>query len=99
MPVRVRIYGQEAVFQQGCWVCEDESLGAMLEALTDPRAMTPEEEERYAVYCAGRYGGQIYRGQVWEAAPYPEPEIRIEDIAPRGRPEKAGWLSFLKRRS
>ena len=38
MPVRIRIYGHEASFSQGCWTCEDDALQAMLEALVDPRA-------------------------------------------------------------
>lgn len=82
MPVRIRIYGKEAIFNQGQWACDDESLEAMLQALSDPRAMTAEEEEKYALYAAGRYGGLIFRPHGWEAAPLPEAEIKMEDFQP-----------------
>lgn len=98
MPARIRIYGQEATFAQGCWACADETLQAMLQALADPRATSLEAELRHARYAAGRFGGQIAVGDGWEAAPLPEPEIRMEDIAPPGRPQAAGWLSFLRKR-
>lgn len=99
MPVIIRIYGKEATFSQGCWDCEDESIRALLQALADPRAHTPEDEEKHGLYAAGRYGGLILLRGEWQSAPHPEPEIRMEDIAPAGRPEKAGWLSFLRKRS
>jgi hypothetical protein len=98
MPVKIRIYGKEAVFTRGCWTCEDESLLAMLESLADPRAVTEAEEHAHALYAAGRYGGVIAVGEGWEAAPHPAPEIRLEDFAPARQPERAGWLSFLRRR-
>ena len=94
MPVRIRIYGKEATFSQGRWACEDESLEAMLQALADPRAMTPEEEEKYALYCAGRYGGLIYRTYGWEAAPLPEPEIKMEDFQPPKKEASSGGGLF-----
>ncbi|MFD1730880.1 hypothetical protein ACFSC4_06970 [Deinococcus malanensis] len=56
MPVRIRIYGKEAEFSQGCWSCDDDSLLAMLEALADPRARTEQEEREHAIYAAGRLG-------------------------------------------
>lgn len=89
MAVRIRIYGKEAIFNQGLWACDDESLEAMLQALADPRAMTAEEEEKYALYAAGRYGGLIYRTHGWEAAPLPEPEIKMEDFQPQKKQPKA----------
>lgn len=98
MPVRIRIYGQEATFSQGCWTCGDDSLKAMLEALADPRALTAEQEHAHAVYAAGRYGGHILVGEVWELAPHPEAEIKMSDIAPPGRPAGAGWLTFLRKK-
>lgn len=98
MPVRIRIYGHEAIFSRGCWTCDDDSLQAMLEALADPRAVTPEQEHAHALYAAGRFGGLIATESGWEAAPHPEAEIRLEDVAPLRHPERAGWLSFLRRR-
>ncbi|SMB94306.1 hypothetical protein [Deinococcus hopiensis] len=98
MPVRIRIYGHEATFAGGQWTCADDSLQAMLQALADPRATTPEQEHVHALYAAGRFGGLIATPQGWEAAPHPEAEIRMEDIAPTRRPEQSGWLSFLKRK-
>ncbi|MPY66767.1 hypothetical protein F8S09_08695 [Deinococcus sp. SDU3-2] len=98
MPARIRIYGQEATFTQGCWACDDETLQAMLQALADPRATSHEAELKHARYAAGRFGGLVAVGDLWEAAPLPEPEIRMEDIAPAGRPQAAGWLSFLRKR-
>ncbi|GAA5501852.1 hypothetical protein Dxin01_01591 [Deinococcus xinjiangensis] len=101
MPVRIRIYGKEAIFNQGLWACDDESLEAMLQALADPRAMTAEEEEKYALYCAGRYGGLIYRSHGWEAAPHPEAEIKMEDFQPQKKapnPNSGGGLFGMFRR-
>lgn len=98
MPVRIRIYGQEATFSRGCWTCDDDSLQAMLEALADPRALSEEAERTHALYAAGRFGGHILSGEVWEPAPHPEAEIRITDFAPARQPERAGWLSFMRRR-
>lgn len=98
MPVRIRIYGHEATFARGCWTCEDDALQAMLEALVDPRALTAEQERAHALYAAGRYGGLILTPQGWEPAPLPAPEIRLEDFAPARHPERAGWLSFLRKR-
>ncbi len=95
MAVRIRIYGKEAIFNQGHWACEDESLEAMLQALSDPRAMTAEEEEKYALYAAGRYGGSIFRANAWEVAPLPEPEIKLEDFQPpRKEPGQGGGGLF-----
>lgn len=98
MPVRIRIYGQEASFSRGCWTCEDDGLQAMLEALADPRALTEDQEHAHALYAAGRYGGSVFISGTWETAPHPEAEIKISDIAPQGRPERAGWLTFLRKR-
>lgn len=98
MPVKVRIYGQEATFSQGCWACEDDSLLALLDALADPRARTPEQERAHALYAAGRYGGTVATAEGWEEAPHPAPELRLADFAPAAAPEQAGWLSFLRRR-
>ncbi|RJF71468.1 hypothetical protein D3875_07700 [Deinococcus cavernae] len=97
MPVRIRIYGKEAIFTQGCWVCEDESLQAMLQALADPRAVTPEQEHQHALYAAGRYGGLIALPHGWEAAPLPAPEIRMEDLLPP-KEKGGGLLGFLRRK-
>jgi len=98
MPVRIRIYGHEATFARGCWTCEDDALQAMLEALADPRAVTDEQERAHAVYAAGRYGGLIATSHGWEAAAHPEAEIKLTDFAPARHPERAGWLSFLRKR-
>ncbi|AXG98021.1 hypothetical protein [Deinococcus wulumuqiensis] len=98
MPVRIRIYGIEASFSQGCWDCEDDSLRSMLEAMADPRARTPEEEHRHALYAAGRYGGLIAVGEEWQTAPHPDPEMALGDMAPAAAPQKAGWLNFLRKR-
>lgn len=98
MPVRIRIYGQEATFAAGHWSCDDDSLQAMLEALADPRALTPEQERDHAWYAAGRFGGLVATEGGWEAAPHPEAEIRLQDLAPGGRPERVSWLSLLKRK-
>lgn len=98
MPVRIRIYGQEATFSQGCWTCDDDSLQAMLEALADPRALTPEQEIAHAWYAAGRFGGLVATEQGWEVAPHPEAELHLADFAPTQQPGRAGWLSFLRRR-
>lgn len=98
MPARIRLYGQEATFSQGRWACADESLQAMLQSLADPRALTPEAEMQHARYAAGRYGGLIATDLGWESAPMPEPEIKLSDFAPADRPERAGWLSFLRKR-
>ena len=101
MPVRIRIYGQEATFSQGRWACEDESLAAMLEALSDPRAMTADEEERHALYAAGRYGGAVFRLDTWEAAPLPEPEVFFGEVAPKKPPAPgaaSGFLGLFRRR-
>ena len=74
------------------------------------RANWPEEEVRHARYAAGRYGGVIATDFGWEAAPLPEPEIRMEDFAPAPRPAPSqraapaqrsapgGWLGFLRKR-
>lgn len=88
MPVRIRIYGQEASFALGQWTCEDESIQAMLQALADPRAQTPEAEQEHALYAAGRFGGLISTPHGWEAAPHPEAEIRMEDFQPARTPRK-----------
>lgn len=98
MPARIRIFGQEATFSQGYWVCEDQSLQAMLQALADPRALTPEEEHQHALYAAGRYGGLIAQPHGWEAAPLPAPEIRAEDLLPHAKAKSGGLLGFLRRR-
>ncbi|WP_291428695.1 hypothetical protein [Deinococcus sp.] len=98
MSARIRVYGKEAVFTQGAWHCDDESLQAMLQALADPRAMTADQERRHALYAAGRFGGLIASEYGWEAAPHPEAEMKLEDFAPARQPERAGWLSFLRRR-
>ena len=68
----------------------------MLQALADPRATSEEAERRHALYAAGRFGGQVAVGDGWEAAPLPE--IRMEDLAPAGRVQATGWLSFLRKR-
>lgn len=98
MPVKVRIYGQEATFSQGCWACEDDSLLALLQALADPRACAPEQERAHALYAAGRYGGMIASADGWEEAPHPAPELRLADFVPPTAPQQAGWLGFLRRR-
>ena len=100
MSVRIRIYGQEAVFSQGHWACPDESLQAMLEALADPRALSPEQEQAHALYAAGRYGGLIATDYGWEAAPHPEAEIKLEDFQPRREARKpgVGLLGLLRRK-
>ena len=98
MTARIRVYGKEATFTQGHWACDDESLQAMLQSLADPRAVTEEQERTHALYAAGRLGGLISTEYGWEAAPHPEAEIRMEDFAPARQPERAGWLSFLRRR-
>ena len=82
MSARIRIYGKEATFTQGHWKCDDPSLEAMLQALADPRALTPEQEQEHAMYAAGRYGGWIATSLGWEAAPHPEAEIKLEDFQP-----------------
>ena len=97
MPARIRIYGKEATFTQGRWTCADESLQAMLQALADPRATTPDEEHRHALYAAGRYGGLIHEIHGWVVAPLPAPEIRMEDLLP-GKKEGGGLLGFLRRK-
>ena len=98
MSARIRIYGQEAVFTQGLWACDDESLQAMLQALADPRALSEAAEQEHALYAAGRFGGLIATALGWEAAPHPEAEIKLEDFAPARNPERAGWLSFMRKR-
>ncbi|WP_216321655.1 hypothetical protein [Deinococcus aestuarii] len=99
MPVRIRIYGKEATFSRGCWSCEDDTLQAMLEALADPRALTQEQERTHALYAAGRFGGMIAsEAGDWAPAPHPEAEIKITDFAPAQQPERAGWLSFLRKK-
>jgi hypothetical protein len=98
MPARIRIYGHEAVFTGGHWNCPDDSLQAMLEALADPRALDEQAEREHALYCAGKFGGLVHTPYGWEAAAHPEPEIRLEDFAPAHKPERAGWLSFMRKR-
>lgn len=98
MPARIRIYGTEASFAQGCWACQDDSLQAMLQSMADPRALSPEAEAEHALYCAGRFGGLILVGEAWQAAAHPEPEIRLSDFAPPQAPQRAGWLSFMRKR-
>lgn len=98
MPARIRIYGHEAVFAAGHWSCPDDSLQAMLEALADPRALDDQAERQHALYCAGKFGGLVHTQYGWEAAAHPEPEIRLEDFAPQHKPERAGWLSFMRKR-
>ncbi|CAM3636177.1 hypothetical protein [Deinococcus frigens] len=98
MPVRIRIYGKEATFSQGCWNCDDDSLQAMLQGMADPRALSQAQEHEHALYAAGRFGGLIATPLGWEAAPHPEAEIKLEDFAPGPRPERAGWLSFLRKK-
>ncbi|MEF2278802.1 hypothetical protein V3W47_10875 [Deinococcus sp. YIM 134068] len=99
MPARIRIYGKEATFARGQWTCEDDALQAMLEALADPRALTAEQEHAHALYAAGRFGGLIATDAGdWTPAPHPEAEIKLEDFAPARQPERAGWLSFLRKK-
>ena len=99
MPARIRIYGKEATFSAGHWTCEDDTLQAMLEALADPRATTHEQERAHALYAAGRFGGMIAsEGGQWSPAPHPEAEIKMSDFAPAQQPERAGWLSFLRKK-
>ena len=103
MPVRIRIYGKEAVFSQGCWSCDDDALQAMLQSLVDPRfPFTDEAEREHGMYAAGRFGGLILMETGWVVADHPAPEITMEDLTGR-RPkererEKGGWFSWLKRR-
>jgi hypothetical protein len=85
VPVRIQVYGVMAEFRAGVWSCEDDSLRAMLEALVDPRACTPDEERAHALYAAGRLGGMIAGPLGWELAPHPEAEIRMEDLQPAPR--------------
>ncbi|MFC4637340.1 hypothetical protein [Deinococcus hohokamensis] len=101
MPVRIRIYGKEAEFSQGCWTCDDDSLLALLEALADPRARTEAEEREHATYAAGRLGGLVATAYGWEAAPMPAPEITLEDVMPGASKREAksgGLLGLLRRR-
>lgn len=98
MPARIRIYGQEAVFTQGHWSCPDESLQAMLQAMADPRAMSEVQERAHALYAAGRLGGLVATELGWEAAPEPEPEIRLEDVMPQKEKRAGGLLGGLFRR-
>ena len=60
--------------------------------------LTAEQERAHAIYAAGRYGGLILTPQGWEAVPLAAPEIRLADFAPARHPERAGWLSFLRKR-
>lgn len=104
MAVKIRIYGKEATFSQGVWHCEDTSLEAMLEALSDPRATSSEQEYKHALYAAGRYGGLIATDNGWEAAPLPAPEIRMEDFQSKPKQPKAnkqtkgGFFGLFRRK-
>jgi hypothetical protein len=99
MPAKIRIYGKEATFAQGHWTCDDDSLQAMLQSMVDPRASASQAaEDEHAVYAAGRFGGLILTELGWQPAAHPEPEIRLEDFAPRKNPERAGWLSWMKKK-
>ena len=99
MPVIIRIYGKEAQFSQGCWSCDDDGLLAMLEALADPRARTPEAEHEHALYCAGRFGGMIWDNESWQMAALPEPELKVEDYVPPGpRQERSGWFPWNRKK-
>ena len=66
---------------------------------SDPRALSHEAEQEHATYCAGKFGGLVHTPYGWEAAAHPEPEIRLEDFAPQHKPERAGWLSFMRKRA
>ncbi len=97
MSAKIRIYGQEATFQAGCWTCADDALLAMLQSLVDPRdPHTPEAERTHALHAAGRFGGLILLDGHWVRADHPAPEITLADIAGGGRGAKAGWLSWVK---
>lgn len=99
MSAKIRIYGQEATLHAGCWRCDDDALLAMLQSMVDPRAPhTSEAEREHARYAAGRFGGLILLESGWVRADHPAPEITLADIT-GGKPrEKAGWLSWMKKR-
>ena len=102
MAVTIRLYGKEAQFSVGQWHCEDDGVLAMLDALADPRARTPEAEHEHALYCAGRFGGTIWTGSEWQAAALPEPELKVDDFAMRAAPRQergsGGWLSWARKK-
>ncbi|AZI41510.1 hypothetical protein EHF33_01015 [Deinococcus psychrotolerans] len=99
MPVTIRIFGQEAQFHQGQWHCEDDGVLAMLDALADPRAQTPNAEEEHAFYCAGRFGGSVWVGSEWKMAELPEPELKLDAYAlPSPKPERGGWLPWSRKK-
>ncbi|AFZ66464.1 hypothetical protein [Deinococcus peraridilitoris] len=101
MPVRIRIYGKEAIYDQGAWTCDDDSLTAMLQSMVDPRAVhTADHEREHALYAAGRFGGLILLETGWVPAEHPAPEITLEDLTGRkpGSESRSGLFSFFKRR-
>ncbi|WP_293913492.1 hypothetical protein [Deinococcus sp.] len=102
MAVTIRLFGKEAQFSTGHWQCEDDGVLAMLDALADPRARTPDAESEHALYCAGRFGGAVWAQGEWRAAALPEPELTVEDFAMRATPRQergtGGWLSWARRK-
>ncbi len=66
MPVKIRIYGKEALFDGGQWQCADDSLQAMLQSFVDPRMpLTRQAELEHAYYAAGRFGGLVLTETGW----------------------------------
>ncbi len=99
MPVTIRIYGKEAQFTEGQWRCDDDGVLAMLDALADPRARTPDAEYEHALYCAGRFGGAVWTSGEWRAAELPEPEMKIDDyVPPKRKSEGGGWFPWGRKK-
>ena len=66
--------------------------------MADWREVAEEQQRTRARYAAGHLGGLVGTEYGWEAGKHPEAEIKMEDFAPARQPERAGWLSFLRRR-
>lgn len=108
MPIKIRIYGKEAIYSSGSWACDDDALQAMLQSLVDPRMVDRDGHEReHAFYAAGRFGGLVLVEHGWVPADHPPPEITMEDLTGRPAPREetraggqkgGGWLSWLKRK-
>jgi hypothetical protein len=95
VPVKILIYGQIASVNNGKWSCTDDSLTAMLEALTDIHEIDKLDDKAHALYAAGRLGGLLATEQGWQNVPYPEAKSSCTTKTAR-MPTLTSWLGYIR---